>query len=331
MSEPARTKPHAETQRAGVRQVEVDVEREGQRLDNFLFRQLKGIPKSAVYRLLRSGQVRVNGKRAKPENKLQAGDVVRIPPVHQEVDVEDGVPSPARLARLASWVIFEDKRFLVLNKPSGVAAHGGSGISLGAIEMARHWKPELELELAHRLDRDTSGVLVLCKKHSALRALQALIRDGRTDKRYLCLLSGRLRQNKIDVQAPLLTDERRGGERVVRVDRDQGKPSRSVFRVISHHPDATLCEVELDTGRTHQIRVHAAHIGHPVLGDDKYGDEEANRKFKSIGLRRLFLHARSFAFSLPDPAGDFLFNAPLPPELQAVLDQLESASPAARS
>ncbi len=304
-----------------VRIIAIDAERVGQRIDNFLFGQLKGVPKSHVYRLLRSGQVRINGKRAKPESRLADGDQVRVPPVRVAEPRDPGVAPDAMLNRIDSWVIFEDRGFLVINKPSGVATHGGSGISFGAIELMRQWRPDESMELVHRLDRDTSGVLVLAKKRSALTGLQALIRDGQTDKRYLALLSGVVKRARVDVNAPLAKNVMQGGERMVRVDPD-GKPSRSVFRVLEKFADATLCEVELDTGRTHQIRVHAAHIGHPLLGDDKYGIPEANRLARQQGLKRLFLHAAQFSFTLAGTAEPYVFHAPLAPELAAYLDGL---------
>lgn len=305
----------------GVKIIAIDPERQGQRIDNYLFGVLKGVPKSHVYRLLRSGQVRINGKRAKPESRLAEGDMVRLPPVRVAEARDPGVAPSGMLNRIDAWVIFEDRNFLVINKPSGVATHGGSGVNFGAIELMRQWRPEQSMELVHRLDRDTSGVLVLAKKRSALTGLQMLIREGQTDKRYLALLGGVLSRAKIDVNAPLAKNIMQGGERMVRVD-PEGKPSRSVFRVLEKFNDATLCEVELDTGRTHQIRVHAAHIGHPLLGDDKYGIPEANRGARHSGLKRLFLHAAQFSFTLEGVAEPYVFHAPLAPELAAYLDVL---------
>ncbi len=326
LPKPAPAKPAAGSEVAvaapnAVRILPIDAERAGQRIDNFLFGQLKGVPKSHVYRLLRSGQVRINGKRAKPESRLADGDQVRIPPVRVAEPRDPGIAPDGMLSRVDGWVIFEDRGFLVINKPSGVATHGGSGISFGAIELLRQWRPDESMELVHRLDRDTSGVLVLARKRSALTGLQALIREGQTDKRYLALLSGVVKRERIDVNAPLAKNVMQGGERMVRVD-PEGKPSRSVFRVLEKFADATLCEVELDTGRTHQIRVHAAHIGHPLLGDDKYGIPEANRLARQQGLKRLFLHAAQFSFTLPGNPDAYVFHAPLAPELVAYLDTL---------
>ncbi|MGD9583316.1 MAG: RluA family pseudouridine synthase [Lysobacterales bacterium] len=304
----------------GVRLLTIEAERAGQRIDNFLFGVLKGVPKSHVYRLLRSGQVRVNGKRAKPDTRLVEGDRLRLPPVRMAAagEVE---PAPQRqLEQIAQWVVFEDRDFLVIDKPSGVASHGGSGIRFGAIELLRQWRPEQSLELVHRLDRETSGVLVLAKRRPALLAVQEQIRLGRTDKRYLALLGGEVLRASTDVNVPLAKNLLQGGERMVRVAAD-GKASRSVFRVLERFADATLCEVELDTGRTHQIRVHAAHIGHPLLGDDKYGDAEANKRARQHGLKRLFLHASRFAFELPTVAEPYVFHAPLAADLAAALER----------
>lgn len=305
----------------GVRLVTVEPERQGQRIDNFLLGLLKGVPRSHVYRLLRSGQVRINGKRAKPDNKLLEGDIVRVPPVRVDAPRDPGTAPPGLIKRIDDWVVFEDRSFLVIDKPSGVATHGGSGVSFGAIELLRQWRPDDSMELVHRLDRDTSGVLVLAKKRSALTGLQKLIREGRTGKRYLALLSGVLERAKYDVNVPLAKNLLQGGERMVRVD-PEGKPSRSVFRVLEKFLDSTLCEVELDTGRTHQIRVHAQHIGHPLLGDDKYGLPDANKIARQQGLKRLFLHAAQFDFELEGAAQPYVFHAPLAPELSAYLDRL---------
>ena len=316
--------------RAGARTVKVPEDRDGQRLDNFLLGQLKGAPHSLVYKLVRSGQVRVNGGRAKAERKLEAGDEVRIPPVRLEGEAERGTPAPRLLQRIEAAIVFEDARLLALDKPSGVASHGGSGISFGAIETLRALRPGQTLELAHRLDRDTSGVLVVAKKRSALAELQALMREsgreggagGGIRKRYLTLLTGRMPDGTLSVDAPLHVGLRQGGERHVQVD-PGGKPSLSHFKVLERRGGQSYCEVRIDTGRTHQIRVHAQHIGHPVAGDDKYGDPEANRRLRDkVGLRRLFLHAASLEFALDDGRAPYTISAPLAPELREVLDRL---------
>lgn len=306
-----------------VETVEVPEDRDGQRIDNFLAARLRGVPKSLVYRLLRTGQVRVNGKRAKPDLRLAAGDAVRIPPVRTAERPDSGAPPAGSAARIEAAVLSEDRDFLVIDKPAGIASHGGSGISFGAIELLRAARPRESLELVHRLDRDTSGVLVLAKKRSALTALQAEIREGRVEKRYLALLAGALPQKRLTVDAPLRKSVLQGGERMVRID-EEGKPSRSRFGEIERFADATLAEIAIETGRTHQIRVHAAHAGHPVAGDEKYGDREFNRAMRDAGLKRLFLHAARFEFSMGEKS--YGFSAPLPDDLKRVLDALSRRS-----
>ncbi|GGD42429.1 RluA family pseudouridine synthase [Pseudoxanthomonas indica] len=315
--------PASAGSKSAVRMVRVPEDRAGQRLDNFLLGQLKGAPRSLVYKLVRSGQVRVNGGRAKAERKLEAGDEIRIPPVSL-AEVGDKAPPPTGfLQRMEAAIVFEDARLLVLNKPSGVASHGGSGISHGAIETMRALRPNQSLELVHRLDRDTSGLLIMAKKRSALTELQALMReDGGIQKRYLTLLIGRMPDGVMSVDAPLHVGLRQGGERHVQVN-SAGKASLSHFRVLERRGGHSYCEVRIETGRTHQIRVHAQHIGHPVAGDDKYGDEPVNKRLRDqAGLKRLFLHAASLQFSLDDGRTPYVLNAPLAPELAEVLDRL---------
>jgi 23S rRNA pseudouridine955/2504/2580 synthase len=312
-----------------VRLVRIADDRSGQRLDNFLLGQLKGAPKSLIYKIVRSGQVRVNGGRAKPETRLEGGDEVRIPPVRLAEPNEKGTPPKGLMAALEASIVFEDARLLAINKPSGIASHGGSGISFGAIEGLRAARPHDNLELVHRLDRDTSGLLVLAKKRSALTELQALMREECEDgsrpglqKRYLALLIGRMPDGTMSVDAPLHIGLRQGGERHVQVDA-RGKASLSHFKALERRGGQSYCEVRIDTGRTHQIRVHAQHIGHPVAGDDKYGDPAANKRLREqVGLKRMFLHAASLEFSLDDGRSDYVLNAPLLPELMAVLDRL---------
>jgi 23S rRNA pseudouridine955/2504/2580 synthase len=308
--------------RAGVQHREIDADRAGQRLDNFLLGELKGVPRSHVYRLIRSGQVRINSGRTSPSYRLQAGDRVRIPPVGTR-------PKPALAATpdsfdwLAERILFEDGRILVVDKPAGLAVHGGSSVSLGVIEALRLLRPDCkDLELAHRLDRGTSGVLLLAKRRSALRVLHELLREGRVDKRYLALVKGRWSRDKSEIDAPLVT-RRVGGEARVKVAAD-GKQALTSFRVLDRFgKTASLLEVAIATGRTHQIRVHAAHAGHPVAGDERYGDEDYNQYLRSFGLERLFLHAHSVSFEWPETREAFNASAPLPDELKSVLTALE--------
>ena len=312
---------------SSARTVRVPDDRAGQRLDNFLLGQLKGAPRSLVYKLVRSGQVRVNGGRAKAERKLEAGDEVRIPPVRLAIEDDAGKASPPKglLAALEAAIVFEDARLLAISKPSGMASHGGSGISFGVIETLRALRPNEPFELVHRLDRDTSGLMVVAKKRSALVELQALLREDHgagISKRYLALLAGRMPDGTMSVDAPLHVGLRQGGERHVQVS-PNGKPSMSHFRVLERCGGQSYCEVRIDTGRTHQIRVHARHIGHPVAGDDKYGDEAANKRLREqVGLKRLFLHASTLEFALDGGKVHYLLNAPLANDLVDVLDRL---------
>lgn len=310
----------------GARTVRIPDDRAGQRLDNFLLGQLKGAPRSLVYKLVRSGQVRINGGRAKAERKLEVGDEVRIPPVRIESSQDTGrSPPKSMLAAMEASIVFEDARLLAINKPSGVASHGGSGISFGAIETMRVLRPRDNLELVHRLDRDTSGLLVLAKKRSALTELQRLLREDHgsgIEKRYLALLIGRMPDGVMSVDAPLHVGLRQGGERHVQVNAI-GKPSISHFRALERRGGQSYCEIRIETGRTHQIRVHAQHIGHPVAGDDKYGDAAANKRLREqVGLKRLFLHASTLEFALDGGKAPYRLNAPLVPELIEVLDRL---------
>jgi 23S rRNA pseudouridine955/2504/2580 synthase len=305
-----------------VRHQEIDAERAGQRLDNYLLGELKGVPRSHVYRLIRSGQVRVNSGRTSPSYRLQPGDRVRVPPVGTR-PAASPVATPDRLDWLGNRIIYEDARLLVIDKPAGLAVHGGSSISLGCIEALRLLRPtSKDLELAHRLDRGTSGCLLLAKRRSTLRVLHELLREGQIDKRYLTLVKGKWAEGNHEIDAPLVT-RRVGGEARVKVD-PAGKEARSSFRALDRFGQtATLLEVSIETGRTHQIRVHAAHAGHPVAGDERYGDKDYNEYLQSFGLRRMFLHAHSLSFDWPDSGEPFSASAPLPDELKAVLTALE--------
>lgn len=315
----------ADAAREGVRHIEVDAEAAGQRLDNFLSRLLSDVPRSRVYRIVRKGEVRVNGKRASPELRLQEHDKVRVPPVKLAPPPVPGVSKvPAYLLeQIRAAIIFEDERVIVIDKPAGIAVHGGSGVSVGVIEILRALRPDETLELVHRLDRDTSGCLLISKKSSVLRVLHELLRETGFEKRYLALLRGSWQLGKKRIDVPLRTDTRVGGERTVKADAS-GKPSVSEFRPVQFFGKrATLVEVMLETGRTHQIRVHAAHAGHPVAGDKKYGDEAFNEEMKELGLDRMFLHAHSVSFDWPQ-GGEFSVNSPLPPALANIIDVLGS-------
>lgn len=303
-----------------VQTIELGPERDGQRVDNCLAALLKGVPKTHIYRLLRTGQVRVNGKRAKPDTRLAEGDKLRIPPVRTGERDEPAAPPASMQDEVQRAVIFEDRDFLVIDKPCGIASHGGSGVAFGAIELLRAARPNEHLELAHRLDRDTSGVLVFARTRRGLLGVQDLIRAGETTKQYLCLMTGTLARAKFDVNAPLRKSVLAGGERMVRVD-PAGKPALTFFRQVERYSGASLVEATLATGRTHQIRVHAAHAGHPLAGDPKYGEREANKRFAKLGLKRLFLHAARFEFELGERA--YSFSTPLPAELGGVLDRLQ--------
>ncbi len=307
--------------RPAARQEQIGEEAAGQRLDNFLLGELKGVPRSHVYRLIRSGQVRVNSGRVNPKYRLKAGDRVRVPPVASR-PAGRALPSGGSLDWLAARIVFEDSRLLVLDKPAGLAVHGGTGVTLGCIEALRELRPELpELELVHRLDRATSGCLLVAKRRSALRTVHALLREGEVDKRYFTLVQGRWRQPVAEFSAPLVT-KRGPGESRVRVATG-GKEARSSFRLIETVGDAaSLLEVTIATGRTHQIRVHAAHLGHPVAGDDRYGDADFNASLERHGLRRMFLHSHSLAFVWPESGEEFSVSVPLPQELKDVLNAL---------
>jgi 23S rRNA pseudouridine955/2504/2580 synthase len=305
-----------------VQQVEAGERGAGQRLDNFLGRMLKDVPKTHIFRVIRKGEVRVNGKRAKPDQRLLASDIVRVPPIRVGAAAPARRAPPAMVQGLIGAIVFEDPRLLVIDKPAGVAVHGGSGVSFGVIEALRAARPDETLELVHRIDRDTSGLLMVARKPAALRTLHALMRDGKVEKKYLALVKGKweLGQKRIDV--PLRTDIRVGGERTVKAH-ETGKEAVSVFKPMQFFgKKASLVEVSLETGRTHQIRVHAAHAGYPLAGDEKYGEEEFNEKAKEWGLKRMFLHAHQLSFVWPETGMEFNASAPLPPDLAAVIDAL---------
>jgi len=302
--------------------VTVDAEHDGQRIDNFLLAMLKGAPRTLVYRILRSGEVRVNSGRIKPSYRVEQGDLVRIPPIRLPPAKTDPEVAPALEQRIKDSIIYEDGDLLVLNKPSGMAVHGGSGVSHGVIESLRIIMPQARrLELVHRLDRDTSGCLLIAKKASVLKSLHDQMRDGAIEKIYLALLRGGTDVAEWEVTAALTKNVASSGERVVRV-RDDGKASHTIFSTGQCFADAMLVEARLLTGRTHQIRVHAAHCGHPLAGDDKYGDAAFNKAMRAKGLKRLFLHARSLRFTHPSTGKEYTANAPLPRELSEFLKKL---------
>lgn len=301
----------------------IDDDLTGQRIDNFLRTQLKGVPKSMIYRILRKGEVRVNKGRVKPEYKLQGGDVVRVPPI-RVAEAQDNAPSPKldKVAALASQILFEDDRIMVINKPSGLAVHGGSGLSFGLIEGLRALRPEAKfLELVHRLDRDTSGCILIAKRRSALRHLHEQLREGKMDKRYHALVKGQWPENRFKVKAPLKKNVLQSGERMVNVS-DDGKPSETQYRILSSYNGATLVEASPITGRTHQIRVHCLHAGHPIACDDKYGDADFDTAMQKQGLNRLFLHAQSLAFFHPATDKRIQFNAPYDDALTQILKKV---------
>jgi 23S rRNA pseudouridine955/2504/2580 synthase len=307
-----------------VQFVTIDSDLEGQRIDNYLRTFLKGVPKSLIYRILRKGEVRVNKKRVKPEYKLQANDELRIPPVR--VSEPTDLPSTKlnKVASLESHILYEDDWLIVLSKPSGTAVHGGSGLSFGVIEALRALRPQQKfLELVHRLDRDTSGCLLIAKKRSALKHLHEQLRDKKVDKRYQALVAGQWPANRFKVKAPLLKNTLKSGERVVLVD-EEGKPSETRFRILESFNNASLIEASPITGRTHQIRVHCLHAGHPIACDNRYGDDDFANRTHKLGLKRLFLHAHSLAFIHPNTDERVSFKAPLEPSLISVIKRLRS-------
>ena len=327
-----------QTGQTAVRHAVVAEDDAGCRLDKFLARQYPQVPRSRLFRIVRKGEVRVNGKRAAVDTRLALGDDVRLPPLRLESpEPAEGVAGSAPrsrvpaslLAAVTAAIIHEDERLLVINKPAGIAVHGGSGVSFGVIEALRAARPDEsdKLELVHRLDRDTSGVLLVARRPAVLRMLHAGLREGDGfEKRYLALVKGSWQLGKKRIEAPLRTDLRVGGERTVKVHAS-GKSAISDFRPVQAFGRiASLLEVSILTGRTHQIRVHAAYAGHPVAGDQKYGDAEFNAQLREFGLERMFLHASSLSFVWPDRGTEFSVNAPLPADLARVIDALATAS-----
>lgn len=313
----------------GARELRVLEDREGQRIDNFLLATLKGLPRSRVYQMLRRGEVRVNGGRVKQSYRLKPGDRLRIPPASTAKGAPQQTPTAALTERIEGSIIYEDDGVMVINKPAGIAVHGGSGRRHGIIEALRASRPAAtQLELVHRLDRDTSGALLVAKRRSALRRLHADLRDGTVEKRYLALVRGRWRGGERSVRTALEKNVVRSGERVVRA-RAGGKPSETRFAPVDRGPESTLCEALPLTGRTHQIRVHAAEIGHPVAGDVKYGDREFNKRMRMHGVHRMFLHAHLLGFTSPISGRRIRVAAPLDENLIRALESLGLHAPRA--
>jgi len=303
---------------AGVSFYTIADDEAGQRIDNFLITRLKGVPKSRIYRLLRKGEVRVNKGRIKPEYRLESGDSVRVPPVRVSEPGPVAAPGASLRSHLEASVLFENDELLVIDKPSGLAVHGGSGVNLGLIEALRATRPNTTLELVHRLDRGTSGCLLVAKKRAALRHLQDQLRQHQVAKVYLALVLGEWPRGLNIIDAPLDKITQASGEKFVRASRE-GKRAVTRFAVRQRLAGMTLLEVTLETGRTHQIRVHCQLAGHPLLGDDKYGTEDGSRRARAMGLKRLFLHAHRLAFALPSSGERVVVESPLPDELREVL------------
>ncbi|HEX7605997.1 MAG TPA: RluA family pseudouridine synthase [Usitatibacter sp.] len=302
-----------------MRWIEVTEDDAGQRIDNYLLARLKGVPKSRIYRILRSGEVRINSKRVGPEQKVLAGDRIRIPPVRVAERDED-VAAP----HFKMPVLFEDEALMAIDKPPGIAVHGGSGVAHGVIESLRSMRPQARfLELVHRLDRETSGVLLIAKKRSALTVLHEMMRSRDMDKRYLAGVSGRFRNERQRVRVSLAKHVNSAGEKRVSVS-EGGQEAETVLRLVERGPEFSLLEAELLTGRTHQIRVHLAHLGHPVLGDDKYGNFELNKRLRKEGLKRMFLHAAKLSFAHPVTGEPLELSSPLPADLEKFRSRIKA-------
>lgn len=313
-----------ENQTPQVIYVEINEDNCDQRLDNFLIARLKGVPKSRIYRIVRKGEVRVNKGRVDVKYRLTPGDIVRIPPVRVAERTEESYVPQGLQEALKLGILYEDDGFMIINKPAGFAVHGGSGVSSGIIEGLRLIRPEARfLELVHRLDKDTSGCLLIAKKRSALRKLQEFFRNSQIQKTYQALLSGQWARKKLIVTAPLLKNVSKGGERIVVIS-PSGKSAETLFRRLQLFRNATLVEASPKTGRTHQIRVHASSLGHPIVGDDRYGEDEVNKTFKNKGYKRMFLHAETLKFQHPVTDLPMCITAPLPLQL---IDLLKNEEP----
>lgn len=306
-----------------VAKITIDASAEQQRIDNLLIKILKGVPKSRIYRMIRKGEVRINGRRVRAEYRLQLSDTVRIPPVRCSLPENKPLANKQLRTQLEHRILFEDDYFIVVNKPSGIPVHGGTGVSSGLIETFRQIRPESKfLELVHRLDRETSGCLLLAKKRNCLLKLHEQFRSNRIKKYYTALLCGRWQKKKQLVDAALKKNIKQSGERMVKVSED-GKTAKTLFRRIDQVKSATLIEAELLTGRTHQIRVHAAHIGHAIAGDERYGNKTDNRFFRGLGLKRLFLHASRLNLIHPISGKALSFFAPLDDNLVKLIHNLK--------
>ena len=310
--------------KTSVKHYRVTIENADQRIDNFIISYFKGMPKTRVYRLLRKGEIRVNKKRIVASYRLCEGDDVRLPPVYLEETAKLAPPSQTTQTLLSERILYEDEDLIVLNKPSGMSVHLGSTVRIGVIEALRHMYPKFpNMELAHRLDAETSGCLVIAKRKSILRELHALLREGKVQKIYWALTLGKWKDSELRVDVPLHKDYQDGTKHVVEVN-SKGKEALTVFHTIkSFKREASLMEVKLMTGRTHQIRVHAEHRGHPIAGDDRYGDVEFNKLVHQLGLHRMFLHARAIDFTLPSKDKHIKVEAPLDPELKAIVKVFE--------
>ncbi|GIU45774.1 pseudouridine synthase [Shewanella sairae] len=311
--------------KAQVQMVTIDEDHVGQRIDNFLLTKLKGVPKSMIYRIVRKGEVRVNKKRIKPEYKLADGDIVRVPPVR--VSESEGRPGPSakltKVSQLEERILFEDKYLIVLNKPSGIAVHGGSGVEFGVIEAMRSLRTQQKfLELVHRLDKETSGVLLIAKKRSALRHLHDQLRYKKMQKDYVALVRGEWQAHDKIIKAPLLKLTLKSGERIVRVNKE-GKESETRFKILQKYEDSTLVQASPVTGRTHQIRVHCQFTGHPIACDEKYSEQKFDDSMRAKGLNRLFLHAAQLKFTHPETEEVMQVKAPLDPILESTLKKLK--------
>lgn len=314
----------SDTQYSMTIQFIISSEHLNQRLDNFLVSRLKGIPKSCIYRLIRQGKIRINRKKKSARYRAQTHDLIEVPNLRLG-ELEKPIPQPSPTLRklLVESILFENKDLLVLNKPHGLAVHGGSGISLGLIESIRQLYPNNLLELGHRLDRDTSGCIIITKKPSILKAVHALFREGRIKKTYQMLVKGHWPSQIKQIDIPLQKNQMKSGERMVMADKT-GKPSLTYFKVLQYFSNSTLLEASLRTGRTHQIRVHTQYAKHPIIGDEKYGDKTVNRLLRETGLKRLFLHASKLVFTLPNSSEVFQTKAPIPTDLERILKKLAS-------